>query len=81
MKASSPFGHYGLWKRHSANYTECAVVAEPLDNLIVLGGRKVGEIYGLHQKEAASLFLECLEKPFEPNVLLERVARALSGGS
>ena len=43
-------------------------------------GRKVGEIYGLHQKEAASHFLECLEKPFEPNVLLERVARALSGG-
>ena len=43
-------------------------------------GRKVGEIYGLRQKEAASHFRECLEKPFEPNVLLERVAQALSSG-
>ena len=43
-------------------------------------GNKVGEIYGLQQPEAAACFRNCLEKPVEPNVLLDRVARALSSG-
>lgn len=43
-------------------------------------GRNIGEIYGLHQQQVASYFRECLEKPVEPNVLLERVKSALADG-
>jgi len=43
-------------------------------------GKNVGELCGVHQLEAASYFQECLEKPVEPNVLLERVTQTLSGG-
>ena len=42
--------------------------------------RHIGELYGLDQENRRQVRLrECIEKPVEPNVLLERVASALEG--
>jgi len=40
-------------------------------------GRNIGEIHGLSGGEADLPIQDCLEKPVEPNVLLERVSHAL----
>ena len=41
-------------------------------------GQNIGEIHGLRQDEAGTQIRAVLEKPIEPNVLLERLAEALS---
>lgn len=41
-------------------------------------GQNIGEIYGLSPQEARLHIQGCLEKPVEPNVLLERIAEALA---
>ncbi|NOZ22540.1 MAG: response regulator [Planctomycetes bacterium] len=41
-------------------------------------GQNIGEIYGLSHDDAPSSIRDYLEKPVEPNVLLERVGQALS---
>lgn len=41
-------------------------------------GRNIGETHGPSGQQAAAHVRDCLEKPVEPNVLLERVAQALS---
>ena len=42
-------------------------------------GRDIGEIYGLPASDVPANIRECLEKPVEFNILLERVASALRG--
>jgi len=42
-------------------------------------GRNIGEIHGLPAGDVPPNIRECLEKPVEFNVLLERVASALRG--
>lgn len=44
-------------------------------------GRDIGEVYGLAPEEAPSCVRDYLEKPYEANVLLERIASAIAGGS
>jgi len=44
-------------------------------------GRDIGLIYGLRAEQAASHIRDFLEKPVEPNVLLERLGQALAGKS
>jgi len=44
-------------------------------------GRNIGEIYGLPASQVPPNIRECLEKPVELNVLLERVASAIRVGS
>ncbi len=41
-------------------------------------GRHIGELHGPVGREASHAFVECLEKPVEPNVLLERMGKALA---
>ena len=41
-------------------------------------GQNIGEIHGFTQEDARLHIRNCLEKPVEPNVLLARVAQALS---
>jgi DNA-binding response OmpR family regulator len=41
-------------------------------------GQNIGEIHGLPHKTACTLIRDILEKPVEPNVLLERLAKALA---
>jgi DNA-binding response OmpR family regulator len=41
-------------------------------------GQNIGEIHGLRQGETGTQVQAVLEKPIEPNVLLERLAEALS---
>jgi CheY-like chemotaxis protein len=41
-------------------------------------GQNVGEIYGLPRSKACGQIQEFLEKPVEPNVLLDRLARLLA---
>ena len=40
-------------------------------------GQDIGEIHGLRQCDGGPQLQECLEKPVEPNVLLDRVTLAL----
>ena len=40
-------------------------------------GQNIGEIHGLAREGRSAGIRDCLEKPVEPNVLLERVAAVL----
>ncbi len=40
-------------------------------------GQDIGEIHGLRQCDGSPQIQDCLEKPVEPNVFLDRVAAAL----
>ncbi len=41
-------------------------------------GQDIGELHGLRRGDDKPLVQDCLEKPVEPNVLLDRVASALA---
>ena len=41
-------------------------------------GQNIGEIHGLRRGNDTPLVQDCLEKPIEPNVLLDRIASAIA---
>lgn len=55
---------------------------EGMENVPVVAltsfGQNVGEIYGLREGDKNPLVQDCLEKPVEPNMFLDRIASALA---